>query len=134
MELPPEARAQFAFFYVTAAYYASFCGFRAMNAAWVLELAALAAPRVRAVVALARAATFLVGYDYAMRTNAQYQFAWAACHGTALGIWACDRFGGEAPTELGAVARRLLVVLSHLAVMRGCGGPPVLRGAAIFGD
>jgi len=127
MWAPLDVRVQLAYCYVAAAYYASFCGLDGMRSVWILELAALAAAPERFDIGVGFA-TFGVGWWYMVNTDcAVYRLAWCACQGAAMGIWVCEmRAGGSGEGGLlSYVARCMLKVSSHIAIMRGFGGPPV---------
>jgi hypothetical protein len=125
MWAPLDVRVHLAYFYVTAAYYASFCRLDGLRCVWILELAALAAAPERVDIGVGFA-TFGVGCWYmAQATHVGYRVAWSACQGAAMGIWVSETWAGGERMLFSYVARCMLNVLSHVAIMRGCGGATV---------
>ena len=123
MRLSADIRIQLAYFYVTAAYYASFCRLDGMRCVWILELAALAIAQEQCDMGVG-VTTFAVGYWHMTQaTHWAYKIAWCACQGAMMGILVSGARGGD--DTAGYVARCVLNVTSHIALMRGCGGPTI---------
>lgn len=134
MRLSADIRIQLAYFYVTAAYYASFCRLDGMRCVWILELAALAIAQEQCDMGVG-VTTFAVGYWHMTQaTHWAYKIAWCACQGAMMGILVSGERGGGArgggargggDDTAAYVARCVLNVTSHIALMRGCGGPTI---------
>lgn len=126
MRMPVDIRVQLAYFYLAAAYYASFCRLYGLSNVWAMELAALAVAQERWDVGV-NFVTFAVGYWYMLRaTHWAYRVSWCACQGAAMGIWVHETLIRGGDRELFSyIVRCMLTVLSHVAIMRGCCGPSI---------
>lgn len=124
--LPPEVRMQLALFYATAALYASFCGFYGLHSAWIVQLITLVVPEYWDIGA--HTLTFLVGVSYLPMAPESVQLIYAAMYGTIMGIWVSEWWMGIAdvhPQWAVATFKKLMIVLAHITLMRGCGGSDI---------